>query len=459
MGLSGRKEKQRIGADPRNLSWADDAAKFGQAYLSKMGWDPSQGLGANGDGRTSHIKVAQKLNMLGIGAGAQQQGPDGVAWKQSRDYELLLKRLNESVKDESADVGVEAEVKEAEEAKVVERGESTEGETSEKRKKKRKGGSEEGCDEEEGGKKKRKKEGKEKGKKNKAPKPEAEQKSSGVLSEEPVTTPEILTPPVVRAPRPMAHRARFLRSKQLASISSTAVNEILGISGSATPASQLASTSASPYPPGSPAPHTDQELTTATKSVADYFKEKLAARVLIKDTVTSPSPLSRPGSSSAAGTVASDAIVGVVPEIPPRRGIGSKSALGRDAESDSDRPRTGLGMGSTSKFGGLMGGVGAPSVGLPNPSSIGDGSGSGTSVVRPDEDGPRSGAEKSEKKREKDRSGEKKKKVDESELQDDTELNRSGSKDEDTIEETRKKKRERKKEMKEKRRQQTDALT
>ena len=102
MGLAGRKTKQRIGHDPRNLAWADgmfvfsytyrisctrplthcflhiDAAKFGQQYLSKFGWDASKGLGAAGEGRTSHLKVSQKLDMLGIGR-AHQKSPDGIA--------------------------------------------------------------------------------------------------------------------------------------------------------------------------------------------------------------------------------------------------------------------------------------------------------------------------------------------------------------------------------------------
>lgn len=135
MGLSGRKDKQRIGADPRNLSWVDstmdfrssppfgielsflsDAAKFGQSYLSKLGWDSSKGLGANGDGMTSHIKVAQKLNLLGIGAGAPQ-GPEAIAWKQNRDYEILLARLNAqnagAVSDQQETVEVEETVVEA----------------------------------------------------------------------------------------------------------------------------------------------------------------------------------------------------------------------------------------------------------------------------------------------------------------------------------------------------------
>ena len=72
-----------------------DAAKFGSNYLSKFGWDSSKGLGVDGDGRKSHIKVAHKLDMLGIGA-AHQKDPNGIAWKQSKDFESVLKRLNEA---------------------------------------------------------------------------------------------------------------------------------------------------------------------------------------------------------------------------------------------------------------------------------------------------------------------------------------------------------------------------
>lgn len=72
-----------------------DAARFGSSYLSKFGWDSNKGLGVGGDGRTSHIKVAQKLDMMGIGA-AHQKDPNGIAWKQNKDYENLLKRLNEA---------------------------------------------------------------------------------------------------------------------------------------------------------------------------------------------------------------------------------------------------------------------------------------------------------------------------------------------------------------------------
>lgn len=83
-------------------------------YLSKLGWDSSKGLGASGDGRTSHIKVSQKLDMLGIGA-ANSKLPNGIAWKQNKDFEALLKRLNESeqsnsvVEETKIEVGIESE--------------------------------------------------------------------------------------------------------------------------------------------------------------------------------------------------------------------------------------------------------------------------------------------------------------------------------------------------------------
>ena len=81
-----------------------DANKFGAAYLQKLGWSSGTGLGTTGDGRTTHIKVHHKLDMLGIGA-AHQKDPNGLAWKQNRDFENLLSRLNaadgEATEDES----------------------------------------------------------------------------------------------------------------------------------------------------------------------------------------------------------------------------------------------------------------------------------------------------------------------------------------------------------------------
>ena len=70
-----------------------DANRFGAAYLQKLGWSSGSGLGADGEGRTNHIKVHQKLDMLGIGK-AHMNDPNGLAWKQNNDFENLLRRLN-----------------------------------------------------------------------------------------------------------------------------------------------------------------------------------------------------------------------------------------------------------------------------------------------------------------------------------------------------------------------------
>ncbi|KAJ7714935.1 hypothetical protein B0H14DRAFT_656772 [Mycena olivaceomarginata] len=214
MGLSGRKEKQRIGNDPRNLTWADDAAKFGSSYLSKFGWDSSKGLGAEGEGRVSHIKVSQKLDMLGIGA-AQQRDPNGIAWKQNKDFERLLERLN---------ADTEPEVKT----------EATEGDEEEKKRKREDG-------DEAVVKKKRR-------------------KSEPVTEAEVVVAVEAAKPLV---PRHRAHRARAIAAKNIASKSAAAIAEILGVAP--TP-----STTATATPEGTLTPYDDdiplEKLSTSTKA-------------------------------------------------------------------------------------------------------------------------------------------------------------------------------------------------
>lgn len=114
-----------------------DASRFGSSYLSKFGWDASKGLGATGDGRTSHIKVAQKLDMMGIGA-AHQKDPNGIAWKQNRDFENLLKRLNEASGKAEGDATVDVEMKEEFVTETVRVKEEDEQKSDEKDKKKEK---------------------------------------------------------------------------------------------------------------------------------------------------------------------------------------------------------------------------------------------------------------------------------------------------------------------------------
>ena len=80
-----------------------DAGRFGQAYLAKFGWDGSKGLGVSGEGRTSAIKATQKLDMLGIGMRHQGGLEGGIAWRQNRDFEDLLRRLNDGTMMETTD--------------------------------------------------------------------------------------------------------------------------------------------------------------------------------------------------------------------------------------------------------------------------------------------------------------------------------------------------------------------
>ena len=49
----------------------------------------------SGEGRTSAVKATQKLDMLGIGMRHQSDLEGGIAWRQNRDFEDLLRRLND----------------------------------------------------------------------------------------------------------------------------------------------------------------------------------------------------------------------------------------------------------------------------------------------------------------------------------------------------------------------------
>ncbi|PBK82790.1 hypothetical protein ARMGADRAFT_1170760 [Armillaria gallica] len=335
MGLSGRKVKQRISADPRNLSWADDASKFGATYLSKFGWSSSEGLGVSGEGRTSHIKVSQKLDMMGIGA-AHQKDPNGIAWKQNKDFENVLMRLNAAqggaqVVEEQFALGGQF----ISETKVADNGGADEKETKkEKKEKKRK--REETGDEE----------GKKKTKKTKMH--EAEPTDS-------ITEPVVpaAKPPTQRVlPRHRAHRARAIAAKNRATTSDAAMSEILGISQSATPQS-------STPVEGEELP-TLETLTVSTKSVADYFKERLlskSGKSTPAERTDNEEEASRGGiGSSRAWLLTSPSPAQLESSIRtddddvPRGGIGSFNAR-PTSDGDDAPPRIGIGM---SKFSSLI---------------------------------------------------------------------------------------------------------
>lgn len=71
-----------------------DKSKFGFKMLEKMGWSDGTGLGARGNGITSHVKVRTKNNTLGVGASNKDVD---YAWLETQDtFNSLLKDLNEA---------------------------------------------------------------------------------------------------------------------------------------------------------------------------------------------------------------------------------------------------------------------------------------------------------------------------------------------------------------------------
>ncbi|KAJ3863932.1 hypothetical protein EV359DRAFT_73345 [Lentinula novae-zelandiae] len=331
MGLSGRKIKQRIGPDPRNLTWADDASKFGANYLAKFGWDSSKGLGVEGQGRTSHIKVSQKLDMLGIGA-AQSKDPNGIAWKQNKDFESLLRRLNENnaaSSDSGAQVidGNAVNIREEEgingDDDVEKDGKKENKEDRKKRKK-----------EEKEAKKERKEERKRKRAESvdeevEQPKPRKKAKADTKVKEEPKV--EKAEEPKRIIPRHRAHRARAIAAKNISSKSAVHISEILGIASSSSSSSATPMTAATPSGTLTPL---DQDvlglvkLTTSTKSVSEYFKERL----LVKTSGNS-SPLSSTVTPETNARAADDS----ENEDTPRVGLGSYRNLTRDDLDDTPR--------------------------------------------------------------------------------------------------------------------------
>jgi hypothetical protein len=158
------------------------------------------------------------------------------------------------------------------------------------------------------------------------------------------------------------HRARFVRSKRLALSDPAAMSAVLGLAPSA-------SSSAGPTLPGTPdtAESTLQleKLTTATKSLGDYFRDKLAARAGA-GAATTPSGADTPGGDAA----------------PPRAGLGSawtRASIHGVPTHDNDadeRPRGGLGLGMGLGMGlarGLGFAAGTLGAGIASPAPAADG--------------------------------------------------------------------------------------
>ncbi|PVU85888.1 hypothetical protein BB561_006876 [Smittium simulii] len=91
MGLSESRRRTKISDDPRNQTWGNDKNKFGYRLMQKMGWSEGKGLGSNETGIAEHLKIRLKTNNLGIGATVKNSDN----WlSNSTDFEKLLAKLN-----------------------------------------------------------------------------------------------------------------------------------------------------------------------------------------------------------------------------------------------------------------------------------------------------------------------------------------------------------------------------
>jgi Pin2-interacting protein X1 len=298
--------------------------------------------------------------MLGIGMQHHQNDPNGIAWRQNRDFENLLQRLNNGTEaigsfhkargsspSEEEEVSAEA----VDSAHDPDEGaDATKLEKKKKKQKKRKALQEE---EVQGAHDKRERKKRKKSKSDVAPaddaSPSLEAQAAATTTPEstPVPLASIAAPAPIRAlyvadsrlvlnsrtyfrllyDSPRAHRARIIAAKQMAASNSAALAEILGIPSSSSSTAVTAPASPSPLtnataattPTPTPRATSDaqeedplQKLTTAAQSVDDYLRAKLGAKA---------SAQPRPKHSFALRSVTHDA----------------------DKDDDDDAPRAGLG--------------------------------------------------------------------------------------------------------------------
>lgn len=87
---------ERIGYDPRNLTWANDKDRFSLKHMSKLGWEEGSGIGKDASGRSTHIAVMRKMDNTGIGMGRAKKEGDELsagAGQAGAGLEDVLKRL------------------------------------------------------------------------------------------------------------------------------------------------------------------------------------------------------------------------------------------------------------------------------------------------------------------------------------------------------------------------------
>jgi len=104
--LAEHRRKQKFSIDPRGNNWANDESKFGQKLMEKFGWNKGDGLGANRDGRTEHIKISLKSDTRGVGC-SKKHDDNWVAHQD--DFNSLLASLNSQNESSTQDVSQDAD--------------------------------------------------------------------------------------------------------------------------------------------------------------------------------------------------------------------------------------------------------------------------------------------------------------------------------------------------------------
>ncbi len=89
---------ERIGLDPRNLSWSEDKNRFSVQHMANLGWKENTGLGKDQSGNANHIAVVRKADNGGIGMlRMRKEGQElsAGAGQAGAGLEDVLKRLAE----------------------------------------------------------------------------------------------------------------------------------------------------------------------------------------------------------------------------------------------------------------------------------------------------------------------------------------------------------------------------
>ncbi|XP_050682439.1 PIN2/TERF1-interacting telomerase inhibitor 1 [Leptidea sinapis] len=87
-----RRKQKVINLRAKNTAWSNDANKFGQRMLEKMGWSAGKGLGAKENGIVEHVVARYKNDDRGLGF----EDKNDQWTKHEDDFNALLANLSNS---------------------------------------------------------------------------------------------------------------------------------------------------------------------------------------------------------------------------------------------------------------------------------------------------------------------------------------------------------------------------